>query len=274
MKHFRTPPSQRREPRPTAAQIILGPEHARAAARGDITLHLRPVTSRDHRKRFHVDQRLAVRPSIGAATLCHVMVTEVRGPTFDPAPMRLAAITFDDARHAGYRTTLDLKRAWLLKHDAAWHRRQIALLDEEPEGVDRDATLDDRIQARWDRHAHKPVWAVRFVVDIAGSDRLLAARSDELYVENIARALPDEPAALSAADFDRHVARRAGMHTSQYIALEQTTRDAELEAKSLGERIDAVIAHARRTGQTIPRDVRVMEQRLAQLERTIYRRAA
>jgi hypothetical protein len=57
-----------------------------------------------------------------------------------------------------------------------------------------------------DRHAHKEVWLLRFAVERALPPRLLAERSDELYVENPARALRDEMPALSEDEWKLHIA--------------------------------------------------------------------
>ena len=256
MSKFRTRPSSRREPRPTAVQLILGPDDAKAVARGDITLHMRPVTGRDHRKRYHVGQRLAVRPSMGAATLCHVNVTEVRGPTFDPAPMRLADITFDDALHAGRKTTLDLKRAWLVKHDTAWVGRH-------PDGNLENAKAaddipDEDIDARWDRHAHKPVWAIRFVLDLsdADKDRFMASRysiNSGDYVSTIARALDDDPAVDEQTQ--QGITSRAGMQTVQWQALEAAHHDERRKALSLEQRITFAVRKARQHGVDVTREL-------------------
>jgi hypothetical protein len=269
VKHFRTPQSRRSEPRPTATAIIITRNEHRihneigtAVRNGEITLDIRPVHPRDHHKRFHArdenPQTLAVRTKVGASAVCHVHVTDVRGPA---TPMRLGMVSFEDARHCGYRTTLDFKRAWLARHDAAWVSRQEEEID------------DDAIDARFARHAHKPVWAIRFTAAAASGERYLAARADELYVENTAQALRGEPAALSAADFKLHVTDRADMTSAQWRALERGTRDAELESLSLGQQLDKLVRENRDAGFSVTREVRVIEKRLQALEQQLRRAA-
>jgi hypothetical protein len=156
----------------------------------------------------------------------------------------------------GYRTTDEFRAAWVREYDAL-------------------TFTDDDALARFDsRWAGKLVWAVRFEVDIAEAPRLLAVRSDELYVENEAMALRGEMPALSEADYDRHVAKRREVTTQQYIDLERETRLAEQERMTLGQRLDRAIAEARAGGLSTTREVRVIEKRLIALEQQRRRPAA
>jgi hypothetical protein len=254
-KHFRTRSSHRRARRPTASWIVAGPKGAKAIARGDVTMIARPAKGSDHAKRYQPGMRLAVKMCVGikgmSDTLCHVRALQVRGPR---DPMTAGMIGYTEARMLGYATSDDFRTAWVS--------------DLDPDHADDPL---DRFDARW---AGKLIWAVRFEVDIAEAPRLLAVRSDELYVESPARALPDEFPALSEEDYKRHVEGRRAMSTAQWVALEHQTREAELQALSLGERLDRAIRENRENGRSTTREVRVIEQRLMALEQQIRRPAA
>lgn len=256
MKHFRTPQSRRSEPRPTATAIIMG-EAAKAVARGEVTMHIRPVGSRDHRKRFHASEKhpqiLAIRPSVGAPTVCHVQVVDVRGPA---ERMTLGRVTFADARAAGYRTTLDFQRAWLARHDAAWVARQDVEADELDEAV---------VDARYARHAYKPAWAITFTLKAGSGERYLAARSDELYVDSPAQGLKGELAALSVDDFDRHIAKRRHMTAVEYREAEQQQRDEERRMLSREQRVGRLEREAYARGIDISREMWVLRRRLGSM---------
>jgi hypothetical protein len=256
MSKFRTRSSHRRARKPTASWIVAGPRGARAISRGDITMHVRPVRSGDHAKRYQPGMRLAVKMCVGikgmSDTLCRVHVLQVQGPRDQ---MTAGQIGFAEARMLGHRTTDEFRVAWVAEYDQDW-------------------TGDDplaRFDARW---AGKLIWAVRFEVDIAEAPRLLAVRSDELYVENEAMALRGEMPALSEADYKRHVQDRRDMTSAQWVALEHRTRQAEIQALSLGERLDRAIRENRENGRSTTREVRVIEQRLLALEQQIRRPAA
>jgi hypothetical protein len=64
------------------------------------------------------------------------------------------------------------------------------------------------------------------------------------------------------------------MTSAQCVALEHRTRQAEIQALSLGERLDRAIRENRENGRSTTREVRVIEQRLLALEQQIRRPAA
>jgi hypothetical protein len=61
--------------------------------------------------------------------------------------------------------------------------------------------------------------AAQVRVERALPPRLLAERSDELYVENPARALDGEPEALTENDWKRHIDGNRDLTHGQWLAL-------------------------------------------------------
>jgi hypothetical protein len=259
-KHFRTRSSHRRARRPTASWIVAGPKGAKAIARGDITMIARPAKSGDHQKRYQPGMRLAVKMCVGikgmSDTLCHVRVLDARGPR---ELMTAGQIGFAEARMLGHDTTGTFKLNWVREHDEQWWRP----IQERLNGRDPDEdTLDeflDRFDSRW---ASKLIWAVRFEIDITEASRLLAVRSDELYVESPARALPDEFPAISEADYKRHVQGRRDMSTADWIAKGEEARAKERETKSVEERLQRLERDARQRGIDISDDMWRIRKRL------------
>lgn len=181
MPTFRHRPSHRRDPRPVARDLVIGHDNAKAVNRGASTLHLRPVQPRDHIKRYQPDQALNVRAFVGGPTWCKVAIV-----TADRVPLT-AALNLRNAKLAGYRTTTELGAAFERSHG----------------------------EGRTDRL----VWVLEVRLDKSETPRLLAARSDELYVTTPATALPDEPEALSEEDWKRHVDGNKDLEHGQWLAL-------------------------------------------------------
>jgi hypothetical protein len=76
--------------------------------------------------------------------------------------------------------------------------------------LDRDMWIMRRSLDMFERkHAHRPVWAITFHLDVAPVGRFLALQSDELYTSNPARAMPDEPEAVDP-DTQRWITENAG----------------------------------------------------------------
>jgi hypothetical protein len=80
----------------------------------------------------------------------------------------------------------------------------------------------DQFREDWEK-PHQWVWVIRFVVDRTAAPRLLALHSEDLYVENITLALPDEPEALSEDDWKRHVEGNRDLTHDQWIALSRAS---------------------------------------------------
>lgn len=207
MPTFRHRPSHRRDPRPVARDLVIGHDNAKAVNRGTSTLHIRPVQPRDHFKRYQPDQTLNVRAFVGGPTWCKIAIIEA-----DRVPLT-AALNLANAKRAGHRTTTDLRAAF--EHSYG------------------EGGRPDRL-----------VWVLVVRLDKSETPRLLAARSDELYVSTPATALADEPEALSEEDWKRHVGKpselRAIVRTAEQIleraATSNTVRivDARMRARVNG----------------------------------------
>jgi hypothetical protein len=87
------------------------------------------------------------------------------------------------------------------------------------------------------RHAHKPVWVVSFRVHVEEEMRLLALRSDEIYVTSAAQAMRHEPEAVDA-DTQRAITGRSGTVQRQWGSLEQARRDRD---RALLSREDQIV---------------------------------
>lgn len=236
MGHFRRRPSHRRQPRPTATSIILGHSSAPILHQGR-RAHLQTVTSRDHHKRYQPGQRLAVREYFPGPAECHVIVTDVTGPADG---FTLGQVDYDIARELGHHRLDAFRVAWVTAHDHDWL------------AVHFDATEEEflaRFERRW---AHKLAWLIEFRIDTAAPPRLLAARSDEIYVENDAQALRGEMPALSEAEWETHVGPRSHYRRREH---EQARR---LERETLGwpDRLAAAKAAAKAKGYDIRDEVR------------------
>jgi hypothetical protein len=214
-KHFQTPRhGRKRDPRPTARDLAVGHDNAKAINRGVMTLHIRPVRSSDHRKRYTPDQPLNVRAFTGGPTWCKVIIASVERIPLDQA------LTLANAKLAGYRTTADLQAAFECSY-----------------GTGRS----DRM-----------VWVVRFRLDGTETPRMLAAsgdapssyklgadgrwhyverhderESDRGYTAVASRALRDELPALSDDDWRKHVYRNKDVTHDRWVALDHAReRDA------------------------------------------------
>jgi hypothetical protein len=183
--------------------VIVSKFQARAIQTGKATTLRRPIdergyATRNRRGRTEVrkptvhqpSDRIAIRTTIKGDALCHVLITGLRKE-------RLGRLTFDDARAEGFRTTTAFKTHWVRRHDAEWiaRREQEAVL---PDGtIEQRVMADDALVERFDsRHAEMLVWVLSIEVE-RDTPKLLAAQSDELYVDTPARAMPGEPEAIN-----------------------------------------------------------------------------
>ena len=225
MKKFQNPSKRpRRHPRPVARDIAIGHDNAKAINRGVMRLHLRPVRSTDHAKRYKPGQILNVRAFVGGPTWCKINVTDAaRVPLTE-------ALTLENAKLAGYRTSSELRGAFERSYG----------------------------EGRSDRQ----VWVIRFSLDTTEAPRLLAEsgdsrgryrlgsdgrwqyvechderESDRGYTDTPARALREEPPALRDDDWARHVAKPA--------ELRAVVRIAEQIAERAATSTDARLAQAR-----------------------------
>lgn len=211
MPTFRHRPSSRRQPKPTASWLVLGPTETSAIKYGHRTTQLISCKPSHHRRRYHPDQRLAVKAYVGGPTECRVTIASADRIT-------LGQLDYQTIRRLGYIRLDQFQVTWVEEHDQAWAAR---LQEEHPGDVmERFCRKEGRFHAR---HADKPMWLITFALDLLEPARLLAARSDELYVTTTATALPHEPEALSEEDWKRHVYDNRDLDHEQWVALGRMT---------------------------------------------------
>lgn len=281
--------------------MIFAPSIARAALRGEVTQVRRPYVARDPYYRRSTRLR---------STSSHVLVKPYRPGDGDRFPIqqritrdgrqtvetkghgiigsavvvRAGELTLQDAREMGYRTTSEAMAGWLCQYDQGWTCEKDVVDNCQacggpgvaPDGFCVTCGCDDQAAARFTaKHADREVWLIRFRLDTTHVPRLLAASpsAESDYVTSPSLALAEEPEALSAVEHERHVQGNAGMTHEQWRALEQATRDAELEKLSLGQRLDRAIAEAQREGRSMTREINVIEKRLRALEQPQKRAA-
>jgi hypothetical protein len=242
MSRFHRPPSGRRQPRTTAKALALGLTLAGKVTRGEQRAVLMPVRlpleNRDgYRKRFAPGQRLAIRAYVGGSTLAHVVVS-------DAQRIQLGQVDYSLVRELGYVRLDQFQEAWVDEHDPAF------------EG--------DALERFQRRHAHREVWVIRFAVDRAQAPRLLAARSDELYVENPAMALPFEFPALTPDEHELHVARPALVREARRQAMLLADR----AALSTEQRVTAARRAAASKGLDMRSEFRLYDRHV-RLERVV-----
>jgi uncharacterized protein YqfB (UPF0267 family) len=214
--------------------VIFRPELARLIRAGRKTQTRRPARV-EPVCRYQPGKTYAVQPGRGQFAVCRIHVTTVR--------KELAGeIAFADARQEGFATTEEFKAAWVAIHDKAWLEHEHAMLDEaeldDGQVLDRDVWIMRRSLDMFEqRHAHKPVWVVSFRVHVEEEVRLLALRSDEIYVTSAAQAMRHEPEAVDA-DTQRAITGRSGTVQRQWGSLEQARRDRD---RALLSREDQIV---------------------------------
>jgi hypothetical protein len=184
--------SHRRQAAPVAKGLVLGFTEARLVAHGQRGVHIASVKPDHHRKRYLAGQRLHVKAFVGGPIEARIIVTSAER-------IQLLDVDFPLARALGHVRLDDFRSAWVAEHEPAF-----------------DGDPLERFERR---HAHRDIWAIRFALDRAAPPRLLAARSDELYVESPAQAMADEPEALSAAEWKLHVDGNRDLSHEQWLAL-------------------------------------------------------
>lgn len=242
--------------------MILPAVEARAVAGGRKTMHAIPFREDPTvARRLVVGNSLPVRPkgtrngrAVTLGALCRVVLTEVTWRA-------LGDVGFDEARAMGFRTTDEMRVAWVERYEP---RRWEVMV--EMGAAEHEAAALDRFLAR---HATRLVWLLRFSIDTEQPRRLLAARSDELYTENPARALGGDADAGEAIDAltleeyatannDRHALRRAG------VADELLS-----EERAQHERLRDAVRLAAERGIDVRDDLRVIERRLQAIRRKL-----
>lgn len=239
--------------------MIFRPELARLVRQGRKTQTRRPTRSGEP-CRYRQGKDYAVQPGRGQSATCRIMVDEVRQE-------RLGDIAFADARAEGFTTTEDFKAAWVAIHDRAWLEHETAMLDEaeNDDGVvlDRDVWLARRsLDMFAERHAHRDVWVIRFRLHAEEELRLLALRSDELYVTNSAQALPGEPEAVDE-DTQKRITANAGTVQRQWGSIEQARRDRDRALLSREDQLVRLRRAARLRSVDASRELWALQNMLA-----------
>jgi hypothetical protein len=251
---MRTRPAHRKQRRRDARWLVTGLDACTAILHHGRTAHLQPVRASDHSCRYSAGQRLAVKPYIPGPTEAHVIVTRVQGinETF-----RLGDVTDQIARDLGHEGADTFRIWWVRAEDHDWWQRT------EDEHRDLDGRLRDldaayeKVRARFEhRWAAKLAWLIRFRVDISAAPHLLAARSDELYVENPAMALPDELPALRRDEWELHV----GQHSPFRERARLRAQKREREARDWPERLTLARDAARAKGYDVRDECRRYER--------------
>jgi hypothetical protein len=245
MPRFHRPPSGRRQPRTTAKAIALGMTLAGKVARGEQRAVLMPVrlpleNREGYRKRFAADRQLAIHAFWGGPRVCNVRVS-------DAQRIQLGQVDYGLVRELGYVRLDQFQESWVREHD--------------PKPAYEIMDLLERFQRR---HAHREVWVIRFAVDRAQAPRLLAARSDELYVENPAMALPFEFPALTPDEHELHVARPALVREARRQAMLLADR----AALSTDQRVTAARRAAAAKGLDMRSEFRLYDRHV-RLERVV-----
>lgn len=238
--------------------MIFQPELARLIRAGRKTQTRRPIRH-DQPCRYREGKDYAVQPGRGQAATCRIHVDQVRRE-----PVGL--IAFTDARAEGFTTTDEFKVAWVAIHEKAWLEHEIGMLEdaENDDGVvlDRDLWLMRRSLDMFERkHALRPVWVIRFHLHHVEEIRLLALRSDEIYVSNAAQAMPHEPEAVDASA-QKRITENAGTVQRQWGSIEQARRDRDRALLSREDQIVRLRRAARLRSIDASRELFALEKML------------
>jgi hypothetical protein len=269
MPKFRQKPSSRRNPKPVASWLVTGLRIASEIQYGRRTTYMLPVKPNHHRRRFHEGQRLSLKAFVGGSTLAHVVVS-------DAQRIQLGQVDYGLVRELGYVRLDQFQEAWVAEHEPGLRPKRCPDChlgqQEEADGVlyrcltcaGRGEVPVDPLERFQRRHAHREVWVIRFAVDRAQAPRLLAARSDELYVENAAMALPFEFPALTPDEHELHVARPALVREARRQAMLLADR----AALSTEQRVTAARRAAASKGLDMRSEFRLYDRHV-RLERVV-----
>lgn len=253
---FRRRPSKRREPGPTAKQLVTGYSpseilhHGRRAA-------LLPLLAGHKPLRFAPGRTLAVREMNTSPVACHVEITDVRSP-FEPELFTLGQVDYGIVRELGHIHLAAFRHAWLLNHDQDWVADRFAAgeLTEEAEA--------GRFEIAWNE---APSWLLRFevVTQVVEKPRLLSSQG---YTSSLSLAIPEEPEALTEEQYEKHVAPRRGMANGQWLALAEAVNDRARQDLLLAERLERVERDANRRGVDVTGDMWRIRKRMATVSST------
>jgi hypothetical protein len=214
--------------------VIFRPELARLIRAGRKTQTRRPARV-EPVCRYQPGKTYAVQPGRGQFAVCRIHVTTVR--------KELAGeIAFADAGRRGSRRPRNSRprgsRSTTRRGLSMSTRCSTRPSSTTGRSLDRDVWIMRRSLDMFEqRHAHKPVWVVSFRVHVEEEMRLLALRSDEIYVTSAAQAMRHEPEAVDA-DTQRAITGRAGTVQRQWGSLEQARRDRD---RALLSREDQIV---------------------------------
>jgi hypothetical protein len=227
--------ARRKQRNLSARWLVTGTNAATAILHNGRTAHLQPVRSGDHRSRYSPGQRLALKAYVPGPTDANLIIDSVQGPR---QHFHLGDVDYQTARDLGYIRLDDFQIAWVEEHDPDWLDRYQG-----------DTPITDAIVARFQqRWAGKLAWLLRFHIDPTAAPRMLAARSDELYVENEAMALKGEMPALYEDQWKLHVGPQSRYREQDRLA----QRRAEREAKTS----EARLLDAKRAAKAKGADIR------------------
>jgi hypothetical protein len=190
--------------------LIVPEPVGRAIARGHATTIIAPLTPQ---RRYRTGDLVRITPTVWAE------LTRVRR-----AP--LGHLTDQEAREAGYPSAEAFTESWVQEREAAWVQRQRDYLekvgDRNPE-----AFLAQLLRSRYHAiHAHKFAWFL--TAQPTEAPRLLAAASDEIYVQSPGRAMrgtADPGEALTEEEHKRHVQDRADRRAVKHAKQLEAERD-------------------------------------------------
>lgn len=247
--------------------MIFRPELARQIRAGTKTQTRRPVQTtttngqtRIQPCRYQPGKHYAVQPGRGQQATCRIHIDAVRTE-------QLGDIAYTDARAEGFRSTDEFKTYWISIHEKAWLEHENAMLTEaeHDDGVtlDRDTWITrrslDMFQAR---HAHKTVHVITFHLHHEETLRLLALQSDELYTNNHARAIRDEPEAVDE-HWQQRITEQAGTVQRQWGSIEQARRDRDRALLSREDQILRLRRAARLRSVDASRELWALQNMLA-----------
>lgn len=276
--------------------MIFKPILARQIVRGEKTQTRRPVKAKETdefgitRCRYQPGRSYSVQPGRGKPGEFRIRVTALTRES-------VGALTLEDARAEGFRTTHEFKAYWLGLYEPGFMLpNDDACVACASPGLTRDGYcttcgVDDQANARATliddcfnaRHASTEVWAISFVVDQTDRPRLLASTSRSMgpkvkegdnpalaerdqyrgYTSSVVSALPDEPEAVDA-DAQKTITAEAGRTLEHWQALDVAHRDQHLRMLSVEQRMTAAHTAAHLGRVSISRELHLVRTRLKQ----------
>lgn len=194
--------------------------------------------------------------------------------------------TDEEATLAGYETASEFEIAWVRHHERGWFNRQYRQLieaDVDPDDALETAGMFAAVRYR-DHHADRLVWMLTvtaaydlpiLLADERGTPRTPADLPDG-YVHALSEALIDEPEVLAPIkrEWSEHAKARHAKARQAAPTVEPWVSRPTRGEMTLGERLDQRLAEKRAAGQSTTSDTRLIESRLAAIERDLRGLAA